>query len=433
MFDVKDKPKMVERAMLVGLYFDKIQQKKAQELLDELSELVETLGINIVKEGLFFVREKKPKFLLGSGKVQEIKEIVKKNNCDVLVFDETLSPSQQRNWEAELSNILVIDRQEIIIDIFAMRARTQEANLQVELARLNYNVPRLQKAWSHLGRQRGGGGVTQRGEGEAQLELDQRMVRNRISAVKKELNQVIQIRKTQRKKRIRIPLPSAAIVGYTNAGKSSLLNRLTNSTIFVQDQLFATLDPTTRRLILPSKKVVLLSDTVGFIRKLPHDLVNAFKATLEEALIADFLIHVLDASSPSAIDHYETTLSVLKSLGAGEKKMIVVLNKMDLIPSPIAKKTQKLQFPNAFAISVKENQGIDDLQKAIDSELNQQVQFMHLKIPHNRYDLVHNLYKNGQIELEKHLSDGVLLKVSVPNRFVSSLEPYSFLDKTIIP
>ena len=433
MFDVKDKPKMVERAMLVGLYFDKIEQKKAQELLDELSELVETLGINIVKKGLVFVREKKPKLLLGSGKAQEIKEIVKENNCDVLVFDETLSPSQQRNWEAELGNILVIDRQEIIIDIFAMRARTQEANLQVELARLNYNLPRLQKAWSHLGRQRGGGGVTQRGEGEAQLELDQRMVRNRISAVKKELNQVIQIRKTQRKKRIRIPLPSAAIVGYTNAGKSSLLNILTNSKIFVQDQLFATLDPTTRRLLLPSKKVVLLSDTVGFIRKLPHDLVDAFKATLEEALIADFLIHVLDASSPSAIDHYETTLSVLKSLGAGEKKMIVVLNKMDLIPSPVAKKTQKLQFPNAFAISVKENQGIDDLQRAIDSELNQQVQFMHLKIPHNRYDLVHNLYKNGQIELEKHLSDGVLLKVSVPNRFVSSLEPYSLHDKTIIP
>ena len=424
MFDVKDKPKMVERAMLVGLYFDKKEKKNSQELLDELIELVETLKISIVKAGLFFVREKKTRLLLGSGKAQEIKEIVKKNECDVLIFDEILSPGQQRNWESELGNILVIDRQEVIIDIFAMRARTQEANLQVELARLNYNLPRLQKAWSHLDRQRGGGGVTQRGEGEAQLELDQRMVRNRISTVKRELNQVIQIRKTQRKRRIKIPLPSAAIVGYTNAGKSSLLNRLTNSTIFVEDQLFATLDPTTRRLSLPSKKVVLLSDTVGFIRKLPHDLVDAFKATLEEAMIADFLIHVLDASSPSAIDHYETTLSVLKSLGANEKKMIVVLNKMDLIPSSIAKKTQKLRFPDAFPISVKENEGIDALLRVIDSELTQQVQIMKLKIPHSRYDVIHKVYINGQIGYEKHLSDGVLLTVTIPNRLVSFLEPF---------
>ena len=433
MFDVKEKPKMVERAMLVGLYFDKTQQKKAKELLDELAELVATLDIGIVQSGLFFVREKKPKLLLGSGKAQEVKNILIENNCDVLIFDENLSPGQQRNWETELNNILVIDRQEVIIDIFAMRARTQEANLQVELARLNYNLPRLQKAWSHLGRQRGGGGVTQRGEGEAQLELDQRMVRNRIAAVKKELQQVIQIRKTQRKKRVRIPLPSAAIVGYTNAGKSSLLNQLTNSDIFAEDQLFATLDPTTRRLSLPSKKVVLLSDTVGFIRKLPHDLIDAFKATLEEAIVADFLIHVLDASSPSAIDHYETTLSVLKSLGINEKEMILVLNKIDLIPSTVARNTLKVRFPNAIIISVKENQGIEVLQEAIDSAIHQPVQLMYLKIPHNRYDIINKVYNNGQIDFEKHLSEGILLKVTVPISLFSSLEPFLFTDSAVLP
>ena len=249
----------------------------------------------------------------------------------MIIFDNELSPSQQRNWEEE-SKVLVIDRQEIILDVFAARAQTKEAVLQVKLARLEYSLPRLRRAWTHLGRQRGGG-VTQRGEGEAQIELDQRLVRDQITATKKEIKQIAKTRKTSRKRRLKIPLPTIALVGYTNAGKSTLLNKLCRSDVLSEDKLFATLDPTSRQARLPNGIKIIFTDTVGFIRKLPHRLVDAFRATLEETLVANLLLHVVDLSNPQFEEHMETTLAVLNELGAEDKEILTVFNKIDLLKS----------------------------------------------------------------------------------------------------
>ena len=236
------------------------------------------------------IRKPQAKYLVGAGKAIDLIEEARLHDCDVIIFDNELTPAQQRNWEqAAEEKILVIDRQEVILDIFGTRAQTKEAVLQVELARLEYNLPRLKSAWTHLSRQRGGGSV-QRDAGETQLEMDQRMVRTQISKVKRELKTVIQHRHLQRKKRMTVPVPTCAIVGYTNAGKSSLLNKLTNSDILAEDKLFATLDPTSRRCPLPSGQPLIATDTVGFVRNLPHRLVDAFKATLEEAVVSNFLI-----------------------------------------------------------------------------------------------------------------------------------------------
>ena len=328
MFDVREKPKMVERALLVRVVFSSEELEKAPYLLLELEELVTTLGVGVVDSIAVKVRKPQAKFLVGTGKAEEVIELAKAQECDIIIFDQSISPAQQRNWEKD-SDISVIDRQEIILDIFSRRARTREARLQVELARMEYNLPRLQRAWTHLSRQRGGGAI-QRGDGESQLELDQRMVRKRISALKLELDKVVVHREVQRKRRMKLPIPTCSIVGYTNAGKSSLLNHLTESEVLVEDKLFATLDPTSRRLEMPSGKLLIVTDTVGFVRNLPHKLINAFKATLEEAILANFLIHVLDVSSPEVEEHYNTTLEVLKELGADEIHRITVFNKIDL-------------------------------------------------------------------------------------------------------
>jgi len=288
MFEIKAKDKMVERALLVGAYLDADKKADAQSLLAELEELVDTLGIPVVKRMLVHHREQHPRYLIGSGKAQEIVDLAKKLECDVLVFDNELSPSQQRNWE-ELAGMTVADRHEIILDIFGARAQTREARIQVDLARMEYSLPRLTRAWSHLGQQ--GGGIGAKGEGESQLEQDKRKIRLQIDRLKRELETVRRARATQRKDRKRAPVPNAAIVGYTNAGKSSLLRRLTGADVLIENKLFATLDTTTRKIALPNKQPLLLTDTVGFVRKLPHQLVEAFNATLEEAAFSDFLIH----------------------------------------------------------------------------------------------------------------------------------------------
>ena len=267
--------------MLIGVTLPDDTVSNTRSLLDELCELVDTLGFGIQHERMVSIRKPQSKLLVGSGKAQELVDEAKAHDCDVIIFDNQLTPAQQRNWE-ELAEekILVIDRQEVILDIFGDRAQTKEAVLQVELARLEHNLPRLKSAWTHLSRQRGGGSM-QRDAGETQLELDQRMVRTQITRVKSELESVIQHRETQRKKRMTVPVPTCAIVGYTNAGKSSLLNKLTNSNILAEDKLFATLDPTSRRCPLPSGQPLVVTDTVGFVRNLPHRLVDAFKSTLE--------------------------------------------------------------------------------------------------------------------------------------------------------
>ncbi|MFW6217734.1 MAG: GTPase HflX, partial [Verrucomicrobiota bacterium] len=349
MHEVKEKPKMVERAMLVGITLPEGDEHNTRSLLDELRELVTTLGIAIGHERMVGIRKAQAKFLTGPGKAEELIEEARAHDCDCIVFDNELSPAQQRNWEQAADNqLLVIDRQEVILDIFGERAQTREAVLQVELARLEYNLPRLKRAWTHLDRQRGGGAI-QRDAGETQLEMDQRMVRTQISKVKKELGNVIQHRAVQRKRRMTVPVPTCAIVGYTNAGKSSLLNKLTRSNILAEDKLFATLDPTSRRCPLPNGQPLVITDTVGFVRNLPHRLVDAFKATLEEAVVSDFLIHLLDANSPEVEAHAETTLRVLGELGAGERRMLTVFNKIDLLwDREETIRELKLRFPEAL-------------------------------------------------------------------------------------
>jgi len=422
--DVKEKPRMVERAMLIGITLPGEDNVTTRSLLDELRELVTTLGIGIQHEVQLSIRKPQAKFLLGTGKAKEMIEQAKAHNCDVIVFDNELTPAQQRNWEqAADDKILVIDRQEVILDIFGKRAQTKEAVLQVELARLEYNLPRLKSAWTHLSRQRGGGS-TQRDAGETQQELDQRMVRTQITRVKRELESVIQHRHVQRKKRMTVPVPTCAIVGYTNAGKSSLLNQLTNSDILVEDKLFATLDPTSRRCPLPSGQPLIITDTVGFVRNLPHRLVNAFKATLEEAVVSNFLIHVLDVNSPEIEAHAETTLSVLHGLGADEKRIITVFNKIDDLWSEDIRLTLSFRYPEALFVSAHTGEGIPELLERIEAIVESDFAQLRLIIPHNRYDLVARLHREGGVRKEEARDDGTYIVGSVPERMLSALHPF---------
>ncbi len=418
---------MVERAFLVGVFRKGDTEEEARNLLEELHELVTTLGIGVVGSAVVEVREWKARYLMGSGKAEEILEQMQELNADCLVFDNELSPAQQRNWEA-FTKQTTIDRQEVILDIFGGRAQTREAKLQVELARMEYNLPRLKKAWSHLGRQAGGGGgggAAQKGEGEQQIELDRRMVRSRISALKRELQEVRAIRATQRKERNRTPVPHAAIVGYTNAGKSSLLHALTGSDIYVADKLFATLDTTTRKITLPNGRPLLLTDTVGFVRNLPHRLVDAFKATLEEAVLADFLVHVLDVTAPQVEAFYDTTLEVLKELGADQKRMITVFNKADLPIPPGTRESLLRRHPEALLISTRTGQGLDQLADRMADFLADQVAHMRLTLPHNRGDIVSLLHEQAQVNHCQYEDDAVLLDVTVPHRLEEQLQEWN--------
>ncbi len=410
--------------MLVGITLPGQDAKTTRSLLDELRDLVTTLGIGIGHEREVAIRKPQAKFLVGSGKAEELIEEAKARGCDVIVFDNELTPAQQRNWErATEETILVIDRQEVILDIFGKRAQTKEAVLQVELARLEYNLPRLRSAWTHLNRQRGGGAM-QRDAGETQLELDQRMVRTQIARVKRELVNVIQHREVQRKRRMTVPVPTCAIVGYTNAGKSTLLNRLTDSDILAEDKLFATLDPTSRRCPLPSGQPLVVTDTVGFVRNLPHRLVEAFKATLEEAIIANFLIHVIDVNSPEIDAHAATTLQVLEELGAREKTILTVFNQIDRLWDPSICRELARQYPGALFISAHTGEGIDALLGKMEAVIDEKIAQLRLCIPHDRYDLVARLHREGGVRKEEMRDDGIHISGSVPDRLRPLVEPY---------
>lgn len=433
MFEVREKPQLVERALLVGVFLDKSKEKEASSLLEELNELVQTLGIGIMDSILVRVRENFPSHLMGKGKMAEIIEKSKELNCDCIIFDNELSPNQQRNWEND-SEILVIDRQEVILDIFSLRARTKEARLQVQLAKMQYTLPRMARMWSHLDRQGGGsgggkgGGGAARGEGEKQIEVDRRLARKKIDRVKAELEKVRQQRKTQRKERNRADLPHAAIVGYTNAGKSSLLNGLTESTVLAEDKLFATLDTTTRKLDLDDGHTILLTDTVGFVRRLPHGLVESFKATLEEAVLADFLIHVIDGSSENVEEHFQTTLDVLKELGADEKRIIPAINKIDIISTERLEEL-KIIFPDAVLISVKNGNGIEDLLSKINEMLLSKIVRKTLKIPQSRQDLVALLHREGKILSQEYEQNDIIINAIYSKRFLAKFAEFVMAEK----
>jgi len=418
MFEIKPRDKIVERALLVGAYVDPAEKADAQDLLDELGELVRTLGIPVVDRVLVHMREPQARFLLGSGKAQEICDHLKSLDCDVIIFDNTLTPAQQRNWE-DLSKVTVIDRAEIILDIFGMRAQTREARIQVDLARMEYSLPRLTRAWGHLGKQ--GGGIGAKGEGESQLEQDRRKIRGQMDRLKKELESVRRSRATQRKDRKRAPVPNAAIVGYTNAGKSSLLRKLTGADVLVENKLFATLDTTTRKIALPNKQPLLLTDTVGFVRKLPHELVESFNATLEEAALSDFLIHVLDASHPRVMEFYNTTMKVLADLDADTKQMLVVFNKMDKVEDPSTRAVLRMHFPGAVFISIRDGEGLDELVHRISDFVSAGTAHVELRLPLDRADILARLHREGAVHQVDYEDDFVRVRATLSDRIADEL------------
>src|SRR5581483_8690025 len=415
-----DKPSTLHRAFLVGVQTDKMAEGEGAELLSELRELVENLRIAVTRTALVNLRRPTPALLLGSGKAAELIELAKADGADVIVFDEALSPAQQRNWE-EMSGLAVIDRQEVILEIFADRAHTREAILQVALARMEYSLPRLTRAWTHLSRQRGKGALG--GEGETQLEQDRRIVRDRIAHLKAELANVVQQRDVQRRKRQRVPVPTCSIVGYTNAGKSTLLNSLTGAEVLAANQLFATLDPTTRQLVLRGNQKLLVTDTVGFIRRLPHGLVEAFKATLEEVVVADFLLHVLDVANPNFEHHHATTLAVLAELGAADKTIVTVFNKIDAAAPALIQRAKRL-VPDGLFVSARGGAGLDTLEARCIELIADTLSGTNLLVPHERYDVVARLHAVGHVQSEEQRDDGVFLRGRFPATQAAFFAPF---------
>ena len=421
MFEIKRREKMVERALLVGAYTETAGKEDADDLLNELAELVRTLGVPVVGRMLAYNRAPQARLLVGSGKAEEICDYARSLECDVIIFDNELTPAQQRNWE-NLAKMTVIDRQEIILDIFGSRAQTREAKIQVDLARMSYSLPRLTRAWGHLGKQ--GGGIGAKGEGESQLEQDKRKIRGQMDRLKRDLVEVRRNRANQRKDRKRAPVPNAAIVGYTNAGKSSLLRRLTGADVLVEDALFATLDTTTRKIDLPNKQPLLLTDTVGFIRKLPHQLVESFNATMEEAVMADFLVHLLDASHPRVLEFHGTTMKVLEDLGADTKKTITVFNKIDRVADPMTKAMLRNNHPDALFVSVHTGEGLDLLVGQLGLLVGNDIREILLHLPHDRSDLMARLHRDGVVHETVYEERFSSIRATVPARLRELVEPF---------
>lgn len=373
--------------------------------LAELKSLVSTLQMETVFALTLTRLEVQPVYGMGKGKAEEICALAKEKDAECIIFDFDLDPGKQKNWE-KLCKIPCFDRQEVIIRIFAQRARTKEAVLQVELARLTYSLPRLSHSYGDMARQRGGS-YGSKGSGETQLELDQRSVREKIFQLKREILEVEKTRLTQEKKRRTIPVPECALVGYTNAGKSSLLNALTGSDSFVEDKLFATLDPLTRKLKLKDGSSILLTDTVGFISRLPHTLIDAFKSTLSQAEKADLLILVLDSSDKNIFFEYETVLSVLKEIGADEKEKLIVLNKIDLVDDELFVSELKLKFPDSVCVSAKTRAGFEKLSEKISEKLLGDIKLFF--IPLENHDILKIFRSKGVILKELWLDDGILI------------------------
>ncbi len=416
-----DKPAKLERAFLVGVQTEAMAPGEAAELLSELKELVENLRITVARTELVNLRRATPAYLLGSGKAEEIAALANAEEVDVVIFDEALSPAQQRNWE-NLTGLAVIDRQEVILEIFSDRAHTREATLQVALARMEYSLPRLTRAWTHLSRQRGKGAMG--GEGETQLEQDRRIVRDRITHLKAELAAVVKQRDVQRRKRQRVPVPTCAIVGYTNAGKSTLLNTLTGAQVLAADKLFATLDPTTRQLVLRGNQKLLVTDTVGFIRRLPHGLVEAFKATLEEVVVADFLVHVLDVTNPNVEQHHATTLAVLAELGATNTTIVTVFNKVDAATPEMLQRARHLAG-DALYVSALTRTGLDELEARCLELIAEAHAAVELFVPHDRYDVIARLHATGHVQSEEQEDTGVRLFGRFPPTQAAFFAPFA--------
>ncbi len=397
-----------ERAVLVWAGRDRAA---AAESLDELALLAETADLAVVARHTQELRGASPSTYIGKGKVEEVLASVKEHEADTVIFDDPLGPAQRRNLERDLG-VKVLDRSQLILDIFAARARTSAGKLQVELAQLEYMLPRLTRQWTHLSRIRGGVGT--RGPGETQLEVDRRQVRARIARLKERLREVDRTRRLNRRERDEVPLPELALVGYTNAGKSSLLNRLTDADAYVADQLFATLDTTSRRLELPDGTIAIASDTVGFVAKLPHELVEAFKGTLEQASEADLLLHVVDAAHPELDARIEVVRGILTELGAEERPSVLVYNKCDL-PGAVAAP------PGAVAVSAVTGEGIDNLLATIVERLENLEERLSVQLPHADGKTRAWLYRNAQVLEEGEDADGVRLVIRASRKAAGRL------------
>ena len=400
-----------ERVFLVGVELKNRSASDFQDSIAELNELAATAGGEVIGNGRQKLDAPVAGTFIGSGKAGEFAKQCRSNEVDTVIFDEELSPAQSRNLE-KVFECKVLDRTALILDIFARRARTREGKLQVELAQLQHLLPRLTRFWGHLSRQKGGIGM--RGDGETQLETDRRRVQDRIARITRELEEVRQQRQTQREGRQRYLWPLASIVGYTNAGKSTLLITLTGAATLAEDMMFATLDPMTRRLRLPSNQNVLLTDTVGFIRKLPHRLVEAFKATLEEVVQADLLLHVVDISHPQVEEQVLAVNAVLDELGAAGKPTLMVFNKTDRLSTPELTTRHLDRFPNAVGISAKTGAGLSELLAELGSMLRPVRELVELRIPHEASSVVARLHAVAQIVERAYDGETARFKARIP-------------------
>ena len=432
-----------ERAFLVGVELrDKKQILALDDSLAELALLADTAGVDVVGE--LTQRLDRPHVVtyIGPGKVEELKALAEETLAEVVIFDDELSPRHQRELEKALSpNIRVLDRTALILDIFAQHAHTSEGMLQVELAQYEYNLPRLTRAWTHLERQAGGGGgaagsaggVGLRGPGETQLEVDKRAIRKRITHIKRELEKVEAHRMRYRAQRKRSRIPTVAIVGYTNAGKSTLLNRLAKSEVLVANQLFATLDPTTRRVQLPGDDLALITDTVGFIQKLPTSLIAAFHATLEEIAEADLLLHVVDISHPNALNQFQAVQETLEEIDANHIPMITALNKADLLRNPENAREILKSFPKAVSISALDGTGIKDLLHLMREELFESYSPIHVRLPYKQGALISLFHELGQVDRVEHERGGMVMQGRIPGRLLAQFAPWHFTQNQAQP
>jgi GTP-binding protein HflX len=416
-----------ERAFLVGVELRKNGDNllSLQDSLTELALLADTAGLDVVGEATQRLDAPHPKTFIGPGKVEEVKALVEETQAEVIIFDEELSPRHLRELEAIFGErVRMLDRTALILDIFAQHADTSEGALQVELAQYEYRLPRLTRAWTHLARQAGGGGgraggvggVGLRGPGETQLEVDRRDIRRRIGNLKDQLEKVRTHRQQYRARRKRSRIPVIALVGYTNAGKSTLLNRLSNADVYVADQLFATLDPTTRRVELPGGQLALFTDTVGFIQKLPTTLVAAFRATLEEIAEADLLVHVVDITHPNVQAQARAVHQTLEEIEAAHIPTLLALNKVDQLRDPEKARQNLARFQHAVAISARTGEGIPDLLAAVSEQLFENFQPFTVRLPYEEGGLIALFHEQGQVERVEHVRGGVLIQGSLPGR-----------------
>ncbi len=425
-----------ERAFLVGVEFARGDELlPVDESLAELARLADTAGLEVVGQTAQRLDRPDSATYIGRGKLEEVKAVASEFGADIILFDDELLPRHQRELERFLGDDMrVLDRTALILDIFALHADTREGKLQVELAQLEYRLPRLTRMWTHLARQAGGraggsvGGVGLRGPGETQLEVDRREIGRRISRLKKELEDVRAHRGRYRAKRRETEIQVVAIVGYTNSGKSTLLNRLSDADVLAADMLFATLDPTTRRVVMPGGREVLFTDTVGFIQKLPPDIVAAFRATLEEITEADLLLHVVDVNHPQAAAQIESVEDVLAELEIDHLPQIIALNKIDLLPDGRVP-GDGLDLPAVgVPVSALTGAGIEALLMAIEAVMEQNLQPLVVKLPYARGDLLSLFHERGQVGREEHLADGVIVDGRIPGRLIPYFENYRLVQ-----